>query len=369
MRGLAQGEQSTNLIPTIQLFCRKGEFLADPVEATYRIEDIRDPEQKPVVKILTTNLDLTDAPVGYKLGTGRFCIPTGDTTGWAPGTHRAICRFKMESAGRDYVQIIDFEILNASLIPTGQGYVGYASTRDLYLGQYATMAAFTPEQMHPYIKRISLGLESVLERCFEPRYIDMRLNGDKRRVLYLMDAIIAADEISKVSRNAQGVEEFTLYAQESYRVMNRHLDGTYNDDDRCNPAIFATSNVIGMFSTAGHTWPPGDRNISVKGVFGYTDPEPGSDGVLIGTTPDELIQVIGILLGRTIQDPGMSSPAIWRPGTVKGYKTRDQQIQFFGATGAVDLTHGIMDDPMLSALLERFVKPARLSYAERAQVI
>ena len=364
MRGLARGEQSTVVNPVLQLFCRQGEFLADPVEASYTIEDVRNPANTPVVKVASTPIDLDDAPTGNKLGTGRFYIPTGVTSSWGHGTHRAVCRYKMEVAEREYVQIIEFEVLNPTIYPTGQDYVGYAATKDLYLNNFFTFDAAAPDTLHRYINQVAVNLEDILQRFFEPRFIDLRINGDGRHILYMDEAIIAADVVSQVEVNSDGTETLTPYDHPSFKVMNRHLDGLLNPDDRHNPYLHSIASLQNSISTSSFLWPGGERNISVSGVFGFTDPSPRPDQVLIGYTPLELSQVTGILLSRYVSDPTMESPGTWRPGTVKKYKTRDQMIEFFGANGSVDVSRGILGDPMLSTMVERFVKPARLSYPE-----
>lgn len=364
MRGLARGEQSTDTNPVLQLFCRRGQFLVDPVEASFLIEDVRNPDNSPTTKVASTPIDLNDAPTGHKLGTGRFYLPTGGTASWGYGTHRAVCRYKMESAGREYIQVIEFEVLNPNIYTSGQDYVGYAATRDLYLHRFFTIAAVAPDTLHQSINQVAVTLEDILGRFFEPRYVDMRSSGDGRHILFMDEAIIAADVVAQVDVGSDGLETFTPYDHPSFRVMNRHLDGMMRPDDRHNPYLHSIASLQNSVSTSSFLWPGGERNISVTGVFGYTDPSPRPDDVAIGVTPRELGQVTGILISRLIADPTMQSPGTWRPGTVKKYKTRDQMVEFFGANGSVDISRGIMGDPMLSTMLERFVRPARVSYPE-----
>jgi hypothetical protein len=141
-----------------------------------------------------------------------------------------------------------------------------------------------------------------------------------------------------------------------------------NPDDRDDPRLSVLRDDIAGYMTLGWLWPTGDRNLAVRGVFGFLDPEPESDGVLIGHTPEDFIHIIGILVGRFVDDPSMSSPATWAPGKIKMYKTRDQQIQFYGVSGGgtgLNYIGGLTGDIMVDQMLIRFLRPARLDFIER----
>jgi hypothetical protein len=369
MKGISKGETSTAQNPVLQLFCRQGEFLKDPVEGTFTIEDVRNPDVPPIQRVAPTTLNLLPIDAvptpGHRLGPGRFYIPTGATTSWAYGTHRAVCKYKMVTGGREYQQVIEFEVLNPAIYPSGQSFVTYASSARLYADGIFTFSGIAPEKLHPHMRRVSFELENLLQRFFEPRYLDWRVDGDGRTVLFLDEAIVAMSEAGQVSKNPDGTETISPYGADGYVVYNRHLDGLLNPDDRDNPMLEVSSDQVAGYMIRGYVFPEGDKNLYARGVFGFLDPDPQSDGVLIGHTPDELVQVIGVLIARYIEDPTLSSPGTWQPGRIKMYQTRDQQIQFYGSSGNVDFTGGITGDAMLDQKLLRFVKPARLDYPER----
>jgi hypothetical protein len=373
MRGLAKGEQSTATNPALQAFTRSGELLKDPVEGTFTIYDIHDTGKDPVVKGATTPLNLalvTDVSPGHKLGTGRFYMPSGDTTAYAYGAHRVVFRYKMETGGREYVQNIDFEVLDAGDYPSGQSFVTYASTRDMvkfgFLG-----ATVDPRAMHLHLHQASLAIEAFTERFFEPRYLQMRINGSEVSVQFLEEAIIALDTAYTTSREAGGAETVEALDDSLFRVYNRAVDGLLNPDDRHNPqiAMVQTSRIPGVTGPYGRfAWPGGRQNVRIDAVFGYTDPEPNNDRVLIGTTPIDLRQIIGVLASRAICDPRLKDKAVQLPGLVKKYQTRDQMIEFYGASGNVNYTGGLTGDSLLDQKLLRFCKPARLRYTDREVV-
>lgn len=355
MRGLTKGEQSTLLNPVLQLFTRQGSHLVDPFSASFKIDYIGDPESAPSAVITSTAIDL----VADKLGTGRFVLLTGSTAAWRYGTHRCVCVYSMVNGGRTYTQVIDFEVLDAVSFPAGgQSYTGYVSTRALYEEGYFALSAVAPEKLHRHIDRESVRIEQLTDRFFEPRYITQKLDGNDKRTLLLDEAIIAIDQVALYDSVA--VLE-TAYGSTDYNVANRHLDGLLNPDDRYNPWLELTYDSL---YTGGY-WPEGRQNLWVSGVFGFTDPERASDGVLLGHQPTDLGPIIATLMIRFFADPTMSDQTTWRPGSVKKYKTRDQMIEFYGASGNVDYTGGLLADAQLDQMLQRFVKPARLSFPTR----
>ena len=369
MRGVTKGEQSIALNPILQFFARNGEYLADAIAATYTIQDVHDPAAGPVTKVATTPLNLTDNPPGNRLGLGRYFIPTGDTSDWHYGTHRVLVNYQMTAAGRMYSQAIDFEVLSPTLFSTGQRYTGYAATRDLYRDNYFSIGSQPPQQLHGYINRVSTQIEVMTQRYFEPRYLEMRVSGRGGGTLFLGEALVAVDQVARIEVLNDGERTYYPYTFGSYRVFNRHLDGILNPDDRDNPRLTVSrdDDVLGYYiryQTRFWVWPSGDNNISVRGVFGYLDPEQQSDFVALGHTPEDFVQIIGTMVSRLAEDPTLTSPATWRPGTIRMYKTRDQQIQFSGPSGSSVMITGFTGDPMLDQLLMRFVKPMNVDYTE-----
>lgn len=369
MRGLAKGEQSSATNPVLQLITRSGEFLTDPVEATYKVEAVTTPSGTPNVEVAQApvNLDLV-ADGGQKLGDGRFYIPTGDTSSWAYGTHRAVCTYKMETGGREFTQVTEFELISATLFPSGQNFVAYVTTRDLYADGLFTFAGNAPETLHRHINRASQYIEQVTMRFFEPRYMAYRTGGQKTTQLLLDEAIVAIEGIDTASRDAEGAETFEEMDKGIYQVYNRHMDGLINPDDRHNPRIATKPNSV--FESANTyvevgLWPPGRQNIRIRGIFGFVDPSPQSDRIAIGAPPADLQQVIMALVDRYVDDPALGSVQTQSPGKVRSYRTRDQSIQFWGNAETSSGSGGWTGDPMLDQILQRYVKPAKLSFPDR----
>lgn len=358
MRGLAKGEQSSVTNPVLQLFIRSGGMLVDPYAATYKIEDISTLAVSPVTRVAQTALVLAT----YKLGTGRYAIPTGATTSWSLGTHRVICTYQLTNGGATYTQVIDFEVLDSVDWPSSQSFTSYLSTRKVW--QDALIApTISVQTLHRQLSRIAQRIEGWCRRFFEPRYLVLRKSGRESSILQLDEAIIALESIEAIWQLTTG-EDSLAYDSYLYKVFNRHLDGGHDVDDRYNPKV----ELISIDNTAlkrlsnGFVWAAGTQNIRLKGVFGYTDPQldPLNGRTLIGQTPEDIAYVSGILLARALADPSLSDPATAQPGAIQSYRTRHQAISFFGPSGGGGGgggRSGMSGDPLVDDILIKYGPP------------
>lgn len=296
-----------------------------------------------------------------KLGTGRFAIPTGDTSSWNIGTHRATVTYKMATAGPDYVQRIEFELLTAEDWPDDGQFTTYVSTRDCYRDGYAVATVTARAALHRILHEVAERIEGWTGRWFDPRYVKLKVGGQEASKLLLQSPIIAIEDIYAVWQTTTGNDTYK-FEQYLYKVYNRHLDGFWEDDDRCHPYIELT-NVDGtVVSVDGWAWPYGNQNIEVRGIFGYTNPEtdPNNGRVKIGNTPRDIARVAGVIAARTIEDPTMSSPTTWQVGSIKSMKTRHQSITFGGAAGASSSSGNLSEptgDPYLDSILVKYCQP------------
>ena len=367
MRGISKGESCSSTQPIIQLFTRSGEFLVDPVSGSFKIEYLGDTGDTVEVKVASTPLDLADAPVGHKLGTGRFVIPFDTSVDtWEYGTHRAVCTFLMAVGGETFTQVIQFELLDPASYPNSADFVSYVSTRKLYDNKMFVKSVHSPVRLHPILQLVANQIEGLVERFFEPRYETFLYDGSGSPLLFLDEAIIAIDSIEVMARSAEGVLSVAdTYSRGSFRVYNRHLDGKIATDDRHNPKLSLTNEFVEQLNTFHNSvWPQGRANLRINGVFGYTDPTSRAAGSGIGHTPLDLEAVMATLAHRHLEDPSMSSPTTWKPGMVKSFKTRQQKVEMFGASGSVEYTGGLLGDSALDTILQRFARPCRNTYID-----
>jgi hypothetical protein len=367
MKGIPVGQASAAATPTIQFFSRLGDVLQDVYSGTYKVEDLT--TASPTVKVAPTAFT-----AGEKLSTGRYVVPC-DTTGYNQGSHRAVVVYKMESGGPDFYQVIPFEVLNTTdWVHMGQ-YLGYVSSKEVQdSGKFGTT---TLAVLHKLIHAKSIDIERMCRRFFEPRYLTIKLDGKDTSSLDLHEAIIAVEKVEAVSRDSAQTLHRLAYGSDVWRAYNRHLDGDTSNDDRKDPRIELigdlayTSSEVPPATT--YTWPHGEQNVWVTGVFGYTDPtpDPGTTvgaGVSIGEVPKELGTIVMALAMRDLRDPTYSSAGVHSPGSVKKQKTRDQEIQFGGTGqgGTASLAYSEMTgDPLLDRLLLKFAAPLDIGYARR----
>jgi hypothetical protein len=354
--GLIQGAQSTLSNPRLQLYCRSGGYLTDLVSGTFKIENIRDPSVNPEEIVAPTAF----AELTHKVGTGRYAIITGDTSTWKVGTHRAVCSYVMESGGPTYTQSIEFEVLDSNDWPSGQPYLGYLSTRQVYQEEVVKRKVVR-QRLHRFIDEQSRKIDLYTGRSFEPRYARMKSSGQEDSKLLLIQPIIAIEDVYAIWQTTTG-EDTYKFEQYLYKVYNRHLDGyAAQSDDRRHPYIELTDvdgNVVKVSN--GWAWPYGNQNIEVRGVFGYTEPDvdPNNGRVLIGKTPPDIARAVAAMIARTAENPLLNDPSVWSPGGVRGYRTRDQSVSFGGATGVATFgTSEPTGDPIIDTLLLRYCRP------------
>lgn len=360
MKGLTKGEQASTTNPVLQLLVRVGGFLTDIYSGTFRIDDVVAPAGTVVARVASTPINTTT----HRIGLGRYAVPSGATSSWVLGTHRVVYTYVLVAGGPTYTQVQEFELLSSSDWPVGYGFLTYLSTRKAWQDGVAAETVGAAE-LHRQLRTKSVFVDQATGRFFEPRYLSARIRGSGTPMLLLDQPIIALEGVSY----AFG-DDATEYPTESYRVYNRHLSGNFiSGDDRTSPKIAMLSGeyMLDSGSIAVATWPSivGEQNVLIKGVFGYTDPDPDPNGADIGLghTPDDIAQVVGALVARMRLDPTLSSPTVSSPGSIRMMKTRDQSVMFGVGVGDTSPSSST-GDPVLDRILMRYTRPASLSYPD-----
>lgn len=358
MRGLAIGEASSTSNPVLQLFARSGGFLTDIYSGSFKIEDIHDASVAASTVVASTPLSSGD-----KVGTGRYALPTGDTSAWNEGTHRAVVTYVMTSGGPTYTQVIEFEMLDATEWPQSGAFVTYLSSRRAYQDSFIS-SSVTRSQFHRIAASVSQMIEHWTKRWFEPRYTIVRVSGMADQRLLLDVPIIAIEDIYAVWNTTTGEDTYT-YEQYLYKVYNRHLAAFAEVDDRIYPHIELVNVTGTIVRVSGFAWPYGNQNIKAQGVFGYTDPDfdPNSADVLIGHTPMDIARVCGALVYRELEDPTLSDPFSSAPGSIRSYRTRHQAVTFgssggsSGGGGGGSGSSEMSGDPLVDVILAKYCRP------------
>jgi hypothetical protein len=166
-------------------------------------------------------------------------------------------------------------------------------------------------------------LERVTGRWFEPRDLDLTLDGTGNRALRFRDPIISVTTV-ELDGVAVDIDDLVVY--------NRHVaQNMTRPDDRDDPRIEINTGIVsGIYSTG--RWPEGQQIIRVVGKFGYTDYDSGD---VEGQTPPLINHLCKLLVVREL--PFLSDrdarEDLRGRGRITQKKTRDQSITF-GAGGA-----------------------------------
>jgi hypothetical protein len=291
----------------------------------------------------------SDPTPGHKLSTGRYVAEYTPDIAEPLGTHRICWYFKLTPSSPEQTFAEEFEVLPEATATTDQGYCFVSDIRAEGVTDTTTYPDVLIQQK---IALASQYIDKLTGQWFEPRALTFELDGDQSKRLHLAVPIIAIDQIT--------VQNSGVVDSDSYKVYNRHLTQRMtNPDDRQDPRVeyvhqlFTTSDVYQRFPYL--EWPIGSQNITVDGVFGYTD---YSGANTQGTTPLLICQACKLLVFRDLAplcEPDQRFDARWR-NRVLSMRTRDQSISLGGvrATGARGYLTG---DEEIDSILEHFMAP------------
>jgi hypothetical protein len=239
----------------------------------------------------------------------------------------------------------------------------YASVADLR-AEGVTDAIADDARLEALLARASSYIERFTGRFFEPRELTHTLDGTGGRTLPLGHPIIRIDD---VFIEASVFSPADLPVDPSvYRVYNRHLtQGLLLPDDRDDPRLEFVhgGDLLGVrfeppgLSLSSLVWPRGQQNVTVRGAFGYTEP----DGSPTGRTPELIRHVTKLLVMRELPrladvDQREDAQRRWR---ITSERTRDQAYTL----EALRLTGAFTGDPEIDNVLVAFVRPPDLGAA------
>jgi hypothetical protein len=327
--------------------------LVDPVDLAFQVfRTATEEEQLAPVQVFPA-LAGTEMPVNLvtdKLGTGRF-----SAVGWTPadkGSHFIRWYWTSEAGGVEQHVDVPFDVQGFAIDPSVPFYASVSMAREAGVAACDASDA----RVVAALRRASQFIDSITGRFFEPRYISSFYDGRGSTALLFTHPIIAVDEVKVTTRPVRPSDQ--AIDKEFLRVYNRHLSGMTSPDDRNNPRVelfSMTEDWIGVrpFSFSRLVFPKAQQNVSVSGVFGYTDP----DGSPFGRTPHDIEHVALLLMLRNI--PGLLSQerqdAILQ-GRLKSESTRDQSYELLTAKD-LGLAANITGDPEIDQVLARYMRP------------
>lgn len=369
MPALARGQASNCANPTLDLFTQVNGVLVDVAVLEFQVFDVSDPgkQQNPVqvypaMAGARAPVDVANlCPAGDKLSTGHFVARWTPPVDEAIGTHEIRWFFRLTLGSPEQSFREELEVL---VEVAGFSGTGYAFVSDLR-GEGVTVADASDARLQQLISLASRYVERITARFFEPRVQALTLDGTGGRTLPLGHPIIGVEgafiDSSPFSPGDLPVDPSV------FRVYNRHLtQGLLLPDDRDDPKLEfihgsdlggVRFEPVGALGLASLVWPRGQQNVTVRGVFGYTEP----DGSPTGRTPELIRHATKLLVMRQLPrlgdvDRREDAQRRWR---LTGERTRDQSYTL----EALRLHGAFTGDPEIDNILVAFVRPPDLGAA------
>lgn len=162
---------------------------------------------------------------------------------------------------------------------------------------------------------LSMGWQAWFEfrtgQWFYPKELELLLDGNGARVMWLPVPIVALDEVY-----LNGDFDTALDATE-YTVYNRY----FPSDDRRNPRVKLTKGQRGIFeSSRSRVFQSGDQNQKLVGTFGYVEQD--------GSTPVPVQRAIMTLIATTSQNMADGDIDAMRRGLAIEEVTDRHRIKF-----------------------------------------
>lgn len=305
--------------------------------------------------------------VAGRVSTGRYAVPF-TVGGAAPiGVYRVTFYFKVLSTDTEQSFTQFFEVIGATYGDvSGNPLATVQSMRD----EGVPVSAYSDAVLLQKLLDASQEVEDYTSRTFGPTYREILVDGTGAEALLLEDPIIGISDIAIVSSDV--MQEGTVN-MDTLRVYNRHITQNLREpDDRENPKVefysseyydYYGSRVKGSALLYRH-WPAGKQNISVKGVFGYTEP----NGTPTGGVPQRVAVAVRMLAMMNLPvlsdvDARMDAGQAWQ--TVSE-RTRDQSISRFSGVDAASraaVIGAVTGSPTLDRILVQYRRGPKLGSA------
>jgi hypothetical protein len=351
MPGLVRTEASSTDNPILPFFYQEDGLMRDVAALRFEVYSNSTGALKAsgVVNLLPSSSG------GHRLSTGYYVAPLAPSVlNLEVGPCEIIFYFRTALANPERAEVYFFEILDPKHFRISSRYVSYAPSSHPSLDNYKL------EERQQALRDASREVERLTGRIFFPKYMEMPVSVQpKSKSLWIDQPLVG---INGITIEQEGIVTSTLQSYDldtsSIKVFNRHLSYVLSPDDRQNPKItFAdvgsSSDLVGL-----SYFPRGDKNVKIKGVFGYTDP----DGSPIGEVPKPLQDVVVMLAAKALKDPLAEDIYSQASGRIKKAKTRDQEIQF--DTSAISAYSADMTgDARIDSILLAYCRPPHVGAA------
>jgi hypothetical protein len=338
-------------------------LLVDPYELSFQIWDLTTDAKRlkpvqlfPSIAGLRSVLDTSDAS-SARVGPGRF-VPLWTVPGNATVGRYEVRWFWKQSEGDTEKKTKKvFEVVaGAGIISQGRGYLMMCELRD----EGIDTTTVSDVRLQETIVLAEQLIEQFTGRVFVPVYGVHPIRGTGSRAIILGDPIVGIESVA-ITSTAYENADLTIDA-DLFRVQNRHLRGVRQPDDRESPRIEFVHGedligIGGFRPSVGFLrslqFPGGTQNITVTGLFGYTD----ADGSPWGCTPRQIVHLAKLFvfreMGTVFDDLGTEMKNKWR---ITQERTRDQTV-IVAAPPVWTMRGSITGDPEIDRLLVEFGRP------------
>ena len=329
--------------PLLRLYCVVGGALVEPDTAVWSVYDVGDDDKllSPVLRDAGQVEAVTDIlPVGVYAAD--WLVPGDEPLG------RHEVRWEFSYGGVTYAHREEFDV---AVGVAGGLFRSYALPSDMRAE--GVPSDYSEARLQRALASAAETIDKVTNRFFEPRPLDLTLDGTGGPALRFGFPVIAVASVAYVGDYSAEVPLARVIA------YNRWLtEGMALPDDRDDPRIALMPDGYDLpryRALPRHMpWLAGRRNVRVAGLFGYTDP----DGSPTGKTPEAIREACKAIALRDL--PGMYSGADERDaersrGRVLSETTRDQS-RTRGADPRLAAA-GWTGDPDVDAVLARYAAP------------
>lgn len=339
MAAIAIGQSSSCTYPILDVYTQVNGFLADVASLEFQIFNITNPllpvQVYPVAVGTRQAVNLAACPIGQRIGIGHYAAAWTVPLSEPAGTHqiRWFVRLTLSSAEQSWAE--EFEVLPEVQLSSQLSYAFVADLR----AEGVTLTQASDALLLLSIARASRFIDRACGQFFEARARTYHLDGSGTPSLFFDTPIIA---VSSVMESGEVIPstELKVYA----RANSEEL---FAPDDRMNSRIEFSSDsgwggsVVGLSRRYRNrrVWPVGEQNITVTGIFGYTDPDFPSP---TGKTPDLIrracvLMVLADYAPRASASSSSSSSAITVSSSqyILEERTRDQSVKYSDPSSSV----------------------------------
>lgn len=337
MAQIARGQTSEAASPWLEVFTSIGSSFVDPAALEFAIDDISSEalEAEPVQVFPADGFEPVDL-VGDRLDLGHFAANWTPELDEALGKHRIRWRAKLDAGEADWSEwLAVFEVVEVEAI--SEPFEGYSSVARMR-GEGLPVGRADDDRVSDLIEEASRDIDSICGWFFSPRAKEIRLDGKGRRggkTLPLPAPPIRIDEVL--------VDGFPLESDVDFFVSG----ACPSEGEKPFPAL-ERDRLVGY-------WPEGQRNITIRGIFGYTE----ADGTVFGRTPRAIRRACEIMVLRGARPLDDDSDERWR-GRLISQKTNRQSITL-SAFPSRDMAWD--QDPEVSRILARYRRPSSVRVA------